>query len=199
VKLKAVRPHRDYHGGRILACDTLQICAFRQANTISKTSSYTTSRILQVPASKIELGRIPSSYLHEMRLLVRAAHIVLSVLLPALIMPLMIFARNIQRSAPQTLADTLQICHRRTHFRAHPGTDRKTKTALVIPGHSVAEILTDNPQNALKPETFSFYIRTQTEKTPTRFQVHKGRVRGVPLITVVYRGNQIISSNGRAA
>src|SRR5882672_4706179 len=106
-------------------------------------------------------------YIHEMRLLVRARRtIVLSVLLPALIMPLMIFASkysNDQRA--QTLADTTYkfaiVGPLSVRIRGLIEKTKELHSSSPRP-FKFAEILTDNPQNALETGDIQFYIRTQT-------------------------------------
>jgi len=142
-------------------------------------------------------------YVHEMRLLVRARRtIVLSVLLPALIMPLMIFTSNYSNDQrAQTLADTTYkfaiVGPLSVRIRGLIEKTREIHSSSPRP-FKFTEILTDNPQNALETGDIQFYIRTQTGEDADKFSNSpKERVSGVPLITVVYRGNQDISNNGR--
>jgi sodium transport system permease protein len=61
-----------------------------------------------------------------------------------------------------------------------------------------AEILTEDPERALENGDIQFYIRTRTGEEADSFpDSPKERLPGVPMVTVVYRGNQDISSNGR--
>jgi len=142
-------------------------------------------------------------YVHEIKLLVRARRtIVLAVLLPALIMPIMLLASNYSNDQrAQTLADTTY-----KFAIAGPmsvrirGLIEKTKeqNAASPRPFKLAEIITENPERSLETGDIQFYIRTQTGEEADRLtSAPKERLGGVPLITIVYRGNQDMSSSGR--
>jgi len=142
-------------------------------------------------------------YVHEMRMLVRARRtIVLAVLLPALVMPLMLLASkysNDQRA--QTLADTTYkfaimgpLSVRVRGLIEKTGSQHSTS----VRPFKFTEILTNDPAKALETGDIQFYIRTQTgEEADNLPGIPKERLKGVPLVTVVYRGNQDVSNNGR--
>jgi sodium transport system permease protein len=142
-------------------------------------------------------------YIHEIRMLVRARRtIVLAVLLPALVMPLMLLASkysNEQRE--KTLAET-------TYKFAIVGPMAVRIRGLIEKSRDLrskdpdrfkfSEILTDDPAKALDANEIQFYIRTHTgEEADALPDSPKERFKGVPDVTVVYRGNQDVSNNGR--
>jgi sodium transport system permease protein len=142
-------------------------------------------------------------YVHEMRLLLRARRtIVLSVLLPALVMPIMLLASkysNEQRD--QTLAEaTYKFAIVGPLSVRVRGLIERTRNLHSTPPHQFkfAEILTEDPVKALENGDIQFYIRTRTGEEADRLpDAPKERLVGVPMVTVVYRGNQDISNNGR--
>lgn len=141
-------------------------------------------------------------YLHEMRLLVRARRtLVLSILLPALIMPVMLFASKYSNDQRQeTLAETTYkfsitgpLSDRvRTLIAKTKDIDSQSKQQFKF-----TETPTDDPTKALDANEIQFYIRTQTgEEVDALPDSPKERLKGVPTVTVVYRGNQDVSNNG---
>lgn len=138
-------------------------------------------------------------YLHEMRLLVRARRtVVLSVLLPAVIMPVMLFAsKHSNEQRQQTLDETTY-----KYAVTGPLADR-VRTLIATSSSSpkqefkFAETPTDTPEKALDAGDIQFYIRSQSgEQADAAPHPPKERLKGVPTVTVVYRGNQDTSGNG---
>jgi len=142
-------------------------------------------------------------YVHEMRMLLRARRtIVLSILLPALVMPIMLLAsRYSNEQRVQTLADTTYkfaiVGPLSVRVRGLIERTRNLHSTSTRP-FKFAEILTEDPAKALENGDIQFYIRTRTaEEADKLSDAPKDRLSGVPTVTVVYRGNQDVSSNGR--
>jgi sodium transport system permease protein len=142
-------------------------------------------------------------YVHEIRMLVRARRtIVLAIVLPALIMPLMLLASkysNDQRT--QTLADTTYkfsiVGPLSVRIRGLIEITREQNSLSPRP-FKFAEIITDDPEHSLENSDIQFYIRTYTGEDADKLaDGPKERLSGVPLISVVFRGNHDISSAGR--
>jgi sodium transport system permease protein len=142
-------------------------------------------------------------YVHEMRMLLRARRtIVLSVLLPALIMPIMLLAsRYSNEQRAQTLAEATYkfaiVGPLSVRVRGLIERTRSMHSTSPRP-FKFTEILTEDPVKSMEDGDIQFYIRTRTgEEADSLTDAPKERLSGVPMVTVVYRGNQDISSNGR--
>ena len=128
-------------------------------------------------------------YLHEMLLLGRARRtIVFSVLFPSLVMPIMLFAsRYSNEQRRTTLAET-------TYRFAITGAmaDRiqnlidKTTASVTKPSSRFQQVQTTDVEKSLDDGEIQFYIRSENGK----------RHDDVPTVTVVYRGNNDLSSAG---
>jgi len=142
-------------------------------------------------------------YVHEMKLLARARRtIVLSVLLPALIMPIMLLASkysNDQRR--QTLADTnykFTITGPLAERIRNLIEKARTLDSKAAQRFKFTEVPTDDPAKALEANEIQFYIRTLTgAEADALSDSPKARLKGVPMVTVVFRGNQDVSNNGQ--
>jgi len=142
-------------------------------------------------------------YFHEMRLLLRARRtMVLSIVFPALIMPIMLLGSKYSNDRrEQALQDT--------NYRfaiSGPLSDRirdlidKTRAldSKSQQKFKFTEARIDDPAKALEANDIQFYIRTQTgAESDTALNPPKDRLPGVPTVTVVFRGNQDVSNNGR--
>lgn len=158
---------------------------------------------------------------HELRMLLRARRtVVLSIVLPAVIMPIMLFASkysNDQRertlrsttysyaiSGP--LAERIRELIGKTHQQVLAETSLENEKLRMF---KFAEVQTDDPQKSLRDNAIQFYIQTLSaqeadalpapERSGTEAPAVRAprRLRGVPVVKVVYRGSSDSSDSGR--
>ena len=154
-------------------------------------------------------------FIHEMRMVLRSRRtIVTSLVLPAVLMPIMILgARYVQREQTIRLDQTT--------FRyaiTGPWPDQvrrlidRYKTAAEFRNFQIEEVQPTDPDRALDDRTLHFYIRTMTvedaDKAAAAATNDEGseppdlntqslpRIEGVPGLQVVYRGSQQIARLG---
>jgi ABC-type Na+ efflux pump permease subunit/membrane protease YdiL (CAAX protease family) len=162
-------------------------------------------------------GRLRILYLHELRMLVRTKRmVVMSIVLPAIIMPAMLSAlRYSQNRRELSLGAT-------TYRYAITGTLLDRTRSLIAgtrdaPGEgeeadrlrsfSLEEVKTSNAPKMLEREELHFYVETLTvgeaetespEPDPASGNAVTQELRGVPVFRLVYRGNNDASQNGAA-
>ena len=149
-------------------------------------------------------------YAHEMRLLLRARRtVVLAVVLPAVIMPLMLYAQRYSSNQRERLlagttyryaitgplADRIRVLIRQTHenLSGDASQERLRQFRFV-------EMILPDPQRNLDNDEIHFYIETFTGEqadarsrpsdTGTGAVAASTRLEGVPLLNVVYRGDR---------
>jgi sodium transport system permease protein len=137
-------------------------------------------------------------------MLVRARRtVVMSVVLPALIMPIMLFGSRYSQTQRQNRLE------RATYRYAVAGPLSERVRAMIegtrhedaFLGFKLQEVQPKNVEDALKHDDIEFYIDTTAAsdvegRTAPDAQRKKERFRGVPLVQVFYRGSREISEHG---
>jgi sodium transport system permease protein len=165
-------------------------------------------------------------YLHEIRTLVRARRtVVMAIVIPTVVMPLMLFASKFSNDQRQkTLTDTTYTyaitgdlsARIRSVIEASQAEIRKTPIAddsNALRNFKYREVQVADAAASLDRNDIHFYIETfsgeaadalpvpkpdlddDTSSVPSALLVPK-RLKGVPLVRVVYRGNVLASNTG---
>ena len=141
-------------------------------------------------------------YLHEMRQLMRARRtLILSVVMPALLMPAMLFASRFANQQRQKTLDSTTYKYSitgplagrvRSWIERTPNSPADSSDASKF-----KEVQSADAARALEHGDVHFFIETieaaSADKLPEK---PRERPAGIPLIRVVYRGNQDSSSSG---
>ncbi len=142
-------------------------------------------------------------YRHEMRLLLRARRtLVLSVLLPALIMPVMLLGSRYATQQHQKTLDNTVYKYTITGALAER-IRGLIESARSNAGNSKGqfkfkEVEAKDPEKSLQNGDLHFYIDTHSGAEADALKdAPAQRLKGVPLIQVVFRGNQDTSSSGQ--
>ena len=104
-------------------------------------------------------------FVHEMRMVLRSRRtIVTSLVLPAVLMPMMILgARYVQRAAGDpTRPDNFSICDHRAVGGPGSAADRSLQDRRRVQEFPIEEVNPTDPDQALDDRTLHFYIRTMT-------------------------------------
>src|SRR5688572_25879580 len=146
-------------------------------------------------------------YVHEMRLLLRSRRtIVTSIVIPAVMMPLMIIGvQSTQRRSEDRMNETV--------FRYSVAGPWREEARILIDAvaslpeyedFQVQEIASSNPAADLEAGRLHFYLQTLAEEEASRSVLPAtsptvapaDRVVGVPAVQVIYRGNQDLAGRG---
>jgi sodium transport system permease protein len=144
-------------------------------------------------------------YLHELRMLVRTRRtVVMSIILPAVLMPLMLYAAKYTQDGRKESLNTT------TYRYAVTGPLTDTARTLIrsasgdVPNFDAQEVETADAAASLERQDIHFYLKTITgEEADKKFSDKPinvqsptpQRLKGVPVIRIVYRGNKDVSQN----
>src|SRR5262249_42617491 len=161
-------------------------------------------------------------YVHEMKMLLRGRRtVVMALVLPAVIMPLMLYAQKYSANRRERLlegtiyryavtgplADRLRALVNQT--RQHLDSFRDADVEKLRQFESVEVRVTD-PEDSLKKNEIEFYLETMTsaeadnlpkepaKRPPNSFRNTgaPGRLQGVPVVNIVYSEDRDASDNG---
>ena len=149
-------------------------------------------------------------YIHEMRMVLRSRRtVVTSLVLPAILMPIMIFAsRYVQQQQANQLDQTTFA-----YAIAGPWTPQarqlieRYEKAPEFNALHIEEMMVSDPEKALADGTLDFYILTMTAEDADKAVADESEnlaasgsttapITGVPAIQVIYRGSQELARRG---
>jgi sodium transport system permease protein len=146
-------------------------------------------------------------YVHEMRMLLRSRRtVVTSILIPAVMMPLMILGSQYAQQQGRNRVDQTTFRYSVSGEWAEyaRGLIRSTRTSEEFRGFQIEEIQTADPHAGLEDGTLHFYLETLTAEEAGKLEpppvssnpTQDGTITRVPAVRVVYRGNQDLARRG---
>ena len=146
-------------------------------------------------------------YVHEMRMLLRSRRtVVTSIVIPAVLMPLMIFGSQYaeQRGQNRMGQTTFRYAITGDWAEYARGLVRSTRNLEEFRAFQIEEVQVADPAKGLEDGTLHFYLLTLTAEEADRIHPPPEQsspagavpIGGVPAVDVVYRGNQDIARRG---